>query len=198
MDREQLHIGVEGAIIAALAMALEYVPHTVGPSAIEVSLGLVPLTLYALRRGFRPALLSGLIWGILDLVLRGFSTGGVLNPLQGFIEYPIAFAAVGCAGLAMPGLHRAIQAHDHRKMVGYSIWGAFLAVIVKYFFHFLAGAIYWGSYAPKGMNAWLYSLTINGGSAIVGFIMTAVIVVALVVTMPQLFMPKDTQNVAAI
>lgn len=91
---------LEVALIAALAMALEYIPHDTGISGLQFNYGLIPLTVLALRRGTRPALAAGLAWGLLDLLLRGFATGGFLNPIQGILEYPIAFTVVGLAGLA--------------------------------------------------------------------------------------------------
>ena len=59
MQHQRLLIQIEGAIIAAFAMALEYIPHTVGPSAIEVSFGIIPLIIYSLRRGAAAGMVSG-------------------------------------------------------------------------------------------------------------------------------------------
>lgn len=61
MATSKLNVLVEGAVMVAFAEALEYIPHTVGVSAIEVQFGLIPVVLYALRRGVNPGLLAGLV-----------------------------------------------------------------------------------------------------------------------------------------
>lgn len=184
MQETKLNVLVEGAVMVAFAEALEYIPHTVGVSAIEVQFGLIPLVLYALRRGVKPGLTAGLVWGLLDMVLRGFSSGSVLNAWQGILEYPIAFAVVGLAGFAAAGL---AGAKSKGTVTGYIILGTILGALAKYFCHFIAGIIYWGSYAPKGQSAWLYSLIVNGGSAVVSTIVTVLVLVAIYLPAPQLF-----------
>ncbi|MDO1605260.1 energy-coupled thiamine transporter ThiT [Lactobacillus sp. YT155] len=183
-----LSVTVEGAIITALAMALNYLPHTTGISAVEFSYGLVPLTIYAFRRGFLPATLSGFVWGILDLILRGLGNGSVLNPLQGFLEYFIAFALVGLAGLG----YKTVQARIHagKSILAPALGYATLGIFGKYLIHFIAGGYYWGMYAPKGMNPWIYSLTVNGGSALANVVLVLVVLVLLKPSMKTLLIPK--------
>ena len=55
---------VEGTVVAALALVLSFIPTTIG-SSFTISLGMIPLTLFALRRGLKPALMAAFIWGIL-------------------------------------------------------------------------------------------------------------------------------------
>lgn len=87
-------IMIEGTIVAALAFMLSLIPTTIG-SSFTLSLGMIPMTLFALRRGVKPALLSAFIWGILH-----FPAGDVyfLSVIQVLIEYPIAFTFAGFAG----------------------------------------------------------------------------------------------------
>ena len=58
---------VEGAIVAALAMALSFIPHFMG--WFSPSFGAIVLVVFALRRGLYPALFSGLVWGVLHFPL---------------------------------------------------------------------------------------------------------------------------------
>ncbi|MFC6171769.1 energy-coupled thiamine transporter ThiT [Loigolactobacillus jiayinensis] len=191
MSNRHLLVWIEGTVIAALAMALEYLPHAVGP--LNISYGIIPLAVYSLRRGWKAGLSSGLVWGLLDLFLRGFGSGGFLNPLQGLIEYPLAFAAVGLIGLGAGPMQRALVRQQRGWMFGYAISATFLGVLCKYFLHFVAGVFYWGSYAPKGMSPVLYSLVANGGSAILNLILASLVVGLLLVSAPHLFMPKNIQ-----
>ncbi|MCP8860992.1 energy-coupled thiamine transporter ThiT [Latilactobacillus curvatus] len=191
MQHQRLLIQIEGAIIAAFAVALEYIPHTVGPSAIEVSFGIIPIVIYSLRRGAIPGMVSGLIWGLLDLILRGLGNGSVLNVWQGLLEFTIAFMVVGLAGILQRPIQASIQNHTKVKTMTLLLMAAFFGTFAKYFCHFLAGAVYWGSYAPKGMNAWLYSLTVNGGSFIASFILTGIVLCICLAMVPKLYLPKD-------
>lgn len=179
----------EGALITALALALSFVPHTTGVSAIEFSYGLIPMAIFALRRGLKAGLMAGLVWGILDLVLFGFSKGGFLNPLQGLVEYPVAFGVVGLIGLGSNQVKETLE--KGKNAIGLILMYSALGFFAKYFFHFIAGGIYWGSYAPKGMNPWIYSLVINGGSFIANMIMLLVLVVVLNRIFKQLIIVKN-------
>jgi len=187
--KNDLIVLTEGALITALAMVLSFVPHSTGVSSVEFVYGLIPMSIYALRRGLKPGLMAGLAWGILDLVLRGFSSGGFLNPLQGFVEYPLAFGVVGLIGLGSVQVKRSIK--DGKSALGLIIFYSALGFFAKYFLHFIAGGIYWGTYAPKGMNPWIYSLVINGGSFIANMIMLVVLAVVLNRVFKQLIIVKS-------
>lgn len=186
--RSTLQVTVEGAIIVAFAMALNYLPHTTGVSAIEFSYGLIPMVIFALRRGFIPATLAGLTWGILDLILRGLGNGGVLNPLQGFLEYFIAFAFIGLAGLGYRQVQERIR-NKKNPIVSVILFGT-LGIIGKYFIHFIAGVYYWGAYAPKGFNPWMWSFFVNGGSAVANIILLSIVLVLLSRSLRTLLIPK--------
>ncbi|QEA54052.1 energy-coupled thiamine transporter ThiT [Loigolactobacillus coryniformis] len=192
MSNRHLLVWIEGTVIAALAMALEYLPHAVGP--LNVSYGIIPLAVYSLRRGWKAGLSSGLVWGLLDLFLRGFGSGGFLNPLQGLIEYPLAFAVVGLIGFGASPVQHALSRQQRGRVLGYAISTTFFGVLCKYFLHFVAGVFYWGSYAPKGMSPVIYSLVANGGSAILNLVLVSLVVGVLLVSAPHLFMPKNVQT----
>lgn len=53
--QDSLIVLTEGAIITALAMGLSYIPHSTGVSSVEFVYGLIPMSIYALRRGLKPA-----------------------------------------------------------------------------------------------------------------------------------------------
>ncbi|MCI1985995.1 MAG: energy-coupled thiamine transporter ThiT [Lactobacillus sp.] len=195
-SHQKLQVLLEVAIIAAFAMALEYVPHKTGISSVEMSYGLIPISVLALRRGAGPALAAGFTWGILDLLLIGIGEGSVLNVTQGFIEYPVAFTVAGLGGLLYQPFQKALQANKRLTSLALA-WGAVaLGVVAKYLCHFYAGWVFWGAYAPKGMAAWLYSLVINGLSAVFTGVLTLIVVTALVTIAKHLFMPKTTARLA--
>ncbi|OTN75388.1 hypothetical protein A5886_000458 [Enterococcus sp. 8G7_MSG3316] len=181
------NIWVEGTIIAALAMILSFIPTNIG-SSFSVSLGQIPLTVFAIRRGWRPGLMAGLVWGLLH-----FPLGQVwyLSVLQVMIEYPFAFTFAGFAGLYSQKIYSAIHANAEKKAIRSLITAAFVGAAARYFWHFVAGWIFWGAYALWNLKPWVFSLVMNSASGAATAIVTAVVLVFLYRSMPQIFTPKS-------
>ena len=188
-----IRIWVEGTIIAALAMVLSMIPLDIGAS-FSISLGQIPLTIFALRRGWKPGLAAGAIWGLLH-----FPLGKVwyLSVIQVLIEYPIAFTFAGFAGLYAWKLKQAISEGKTTKVKVTLIQGAFVGALARYIWHFIAGWVFWGSYAQWGMKPWLYSLVMNSASGLATAVVTAVVVVIIYTITPQLFTPKTGTSLTA-
>lgn len=183
-QNERLKTMVEGAIFAGLAMALTYVPHDFGVSSIQLAYGLIPIAIYCYRRGVVPGMVAGLIWGLLDMWLRG--SGSLLHPIQIILDYPVPFALAGLIGLVKPQVDHAL-AQDQRKLAAlWAILGFLIGDFAKYAVHYLSGVFFWGSYAPKGQSAWVYSLVINGGSFVANAILGSIVISLLVGLIPQL------------
>lgn len=180
-------IMVEGTIVAALSFMLSLIPTNIG-SSFTISLGMIPLTIFAFRRGLRPALLSAFIWGILH-----FPAGDVyyLSVLQVLIEYPIAFTFAGFAGLYAPKVQQNLLDDNLQEAIKNIALGSLLGTGARFFWHFIAGVIFWGSYALWGMNPWIFSLVMNGASGIATGIVTSIVTVIAVRKVPQLFLPRD-------
>src|SRR5207244_10813364 len=56
---------------------------------------MVPIFYVALRWGFRWGLLAGLLAGVVNYIIEPF----YVHPVQVLLDYPIAFGAIGLAGL---------------------------------------------------------------------------------------------------
>ncbi|GFH40559.1 energy-coupled thiamine transporter ThiT [Pseudolactococcus insecticola] len=166
----------ETAIAAALCMALSFIPTQIG--WFEISLGMIVLTIFSLRRGLVLGLSAGLIWGLLHFIL-----GKVyfLSVPQVLIEYVLAFTAGGIAGVFKPWVKS--------TSVGLIVVSAFAASIFRYFFHFIAGVIFWSDYAWKGWGAVAYSLVINGTSGLLTAIVSAIIAVFVIKAYPKILNP---------
>ena len=67
------------------------------------------------------------------------------------------------------------------------IWASFLATFARFFWHFVAGFIYWGEYAPEGWSPVFFSLVMNGASALLTALATAFILVIIYKRYPKLF-----------
>lgn len=52
---------------------------------------------------------------------------------------------------------KALKSDQEEKALLFALVGACLATITRYILHYIAGVIFWSSYAPKGMSAEWYS-----------------------------------------
>jgi len=148
----------EGTVIIALTVILKDVlpPIYRLPQGGSVSAGgMIPLLWFALRRGLRCGLEAGTVYGLVHMALPG---SYIVDPVQALLDYPIAFAALGLAGI-------------FKKYplvgVGAGIFGRFLA-------HFACGVWFFSEYAPAGMNPIAYSAVYNGSYLIIEFIVSAI------------------------
>lgn len=191
MRASSTRIWVEGTIIAALAMVLSFIPLSIG-SSFSISLGQIPIAVYAFRRGTKPALLASFIWGILH-----FPTGQAyfLSVIQVLIEYPIAFTFAGLTGITAVKVRQAVLAKDHRTAVTQLVIGALIGALARYFWHFVAGVAFWGSYALWGLNPVVFSLVANGVSGLATAGVTIFILILLNQAYPAIFIPKDSEQV---
>ena len=174
MYKEKLLILLEGALMAAIATVLSAVVPTV--EWFDISLGIIPIVIFSIRRGLKAGLLSGLLWGLLPILIARAS---ILTVTQGILEYPVANMVVGLAGIYSNQIKQALSNNNWHVIFSRSLLAVFIAVFAKYFCHFIAGIIFWGSYAPKGMSPVLYSLFVNGGSFLFNLVLAGIVVVAL-------------------
>lgn len=114
--------------------------------------------------GLKYGLITGIAYGLLRLLI---SDSGMISLPQVLLDYPLAFGALGLSGI-----------FKERK------WGLQLGLIVgifgRFFFHLLSGVLFFGSYAPEGMNVWVYSASYNGG-----YLSVEAILSILVISIPQ-------------
>lgn len=173
---------LEATIIASLSSVLS----SIIPSILnlDISLGLILILLFSLRRGLKYGLFSGLLWGILPIL---FGRATILTLTQGILEYPIANLAAGLAGIFFTPFHQALQDHKPTKSKNYLISAVLVGCFAKYFCHFIAGIIFWGKYAQWNLNPFIYSLVINGSSALINIVFACIILLFLLKKVPFLF-----------
>jgi thiamine transporter len=120
--------------------------------------GLVPLIWFALRRGVKYGVFAGFIYGLIHAILPG---AYIIHPAQGLLDYPLAFAALGLAGIAQ------------KK---YTIVGVAVGIVGRFLCSFLAGMIFFTSFSIDGVWA---SAVYNGTYLIPEFVITAIVIFIL-------------------
>src|SRR5690625_2651322 len=167
---------LEIAIFGALAMLLDLIPSIKPHPSISISFAMVPV----------------FIWGILQIVL---GDAWILTPLQAFIEYFIAFAFVGFAGLFMNQIKRNLLENNKAKANFYIIIAVILGSAARYFWHFIAGVVFFSEYAfEEGQGPIIFSLIANGITFIGAAITCSIVLILLISTAPYLITSAKTKN----
>lgn len=182
---DKLVIWIEAGIFASLAFVIALLPKGIGP--IKAELGMIPIVLLSYRRGLKTGILSGFLWGIIKVATGKFT---MLSVLQVLIEYIFAYGVAGLSGVGWKNLRKQISNKKWRSAYLTMGWSIFFAVFIKYFIHFIAGAIYWGIYAPEGMNPFYYSFIVNGAAGLATFVVVGSAVGFIVTKAPRLIFPE--------
>jgi thiamine transporter len=149
----------EAGVMVALAAVLgliEIIKMPQGGSVTAASM--FPIILLAFRRGPGVGFLAGAVYGLVRL----YPSPYVVHPVQFVLDYPLAFAVLGVAGL-----------FPRNPYVG-----ATLAVAGRFASHLFSGVIFFGSYAGD-QNVWVYSAVYNGSYLGVELIVTLVVAAIL-------------------
>ena len=134
----------EIAIFVALATALSFIVIFQLPEGGSVTLGsMMPIIWLALRRGPKIGIFAGAVYGLVQLAVMP----QIYFLPQVLLDYPLAF---GCLGLA--GFFKS----------RFAFVGVVVAIAGRFIMHLVSGALFFASYAPAGMNPWVYSALYNG------------------------------------
>ncbi|QIK52451.1 energy-coupled thiamine transporter ThiT [Jeotgalibaca porci] len=184
---KNLTIWIEATIMAALATALSFIPLEIGPS-FTITVGQPVLILFALRRGLVPGLAASFLWGIMHIFV---ANAYILTPLQGFIEYFVAFGFSGFAGLWANSLQSNADEGNKARVRVLIVVGSIVGTAARFFWHTIAGYYFWGEYAPENWSPWFYTIVMNGASAFATATFTVIVLLIIFRTTPSLFVPKN-------
>ena len=171
----------EGALSLSLAFVLEllflWLNAIMGISALlpfggTITISMLPIIYYSYRHGAAWGMGAGFVYSALQMMLGFYippaNTWWALA-LCVLLDYVVAFTVVGAAGLfAKP--------FGNKRLIGYC-FGAVAVSLIRFLSSFLSGVVLWGSYAPEGMNVWLYSLIYNASYMLPSAILTGIFAV---------------------
>lgn len=138
-------------VCVALSFALSYIKFFSVPGGGSATLAsMLPLMLYAYVFGARKGLFAGVIYGVLQFI----QNPSVYEPMQVLLDYPIAFSALGLAGIAKN------FKFFKGNMLAEFISGMTIACLFRYFAHVISGYFVFYVYAGD-MNPLAYSFLAN-------------------------------------
>ncbi|ASF29855.1 MULTISPECIES: energy-coupled thiamine transporter ThiT [Bacillus amyloliquefaciens group] len=180
---------IEIAIMTGAAVILDIVSGMFlrMPQGGSVSIMMIPIFLISFRWGVKAGLTTGLLTGIVQIAIGNLF---LQHPVQLFLDYIAAFAVLGFSGLFASGVRESALAKKRGALTTYVIGGVFIGSVLRYAAHTVSGAVFFGSYAPKGTPVWIYSLVYNATYMIPSFILSAIVLILLFMTAPRLLESK--------
>ncbi len=134
-------IGIVTGLTLVLYM-IKLVPFPQGGGCSLLSI--LPMMILAVTFGMEEALVCGIVVGLSKIVIAP-----PMFPMQIPLDY-----LGGMMAISLTGLFGA-------QTKGRIFSGALLAIVLSTFFSILSGKIFFGQFAPEGMNQWLYSTIYN-------------------------------------
>ena len=142
------------AICIAMSFALSFMRLVRLPQGGSITpASLLPIMLYACMFGVKKGVFVGFTYGL----LQAFQDPNVLHPAQFLLDYPIAFAWIGLAGLFAH-----FKSLEKYPKLQFAIGGT-LGGIGRFFMHFLSGGFAFGAFAPEGTPVLVYSFLYQAG-----------------------------------
>lgn len=167
MDRRSLQRLVEIAIAVALVAVLSQVRVYKLPQGGSITAGsMVPIFYVALRWGLRWGLVAGVLAGIVNYITDPY----FVHPAQALLDYPVAFGAIGLAGL-----------FPRTPIVGVVVGGA-----GRWLAHVASGVVFFASYAPEGTSPLMYSVVYNGSYMLPEVVISSILTVLVLRAMARI------------
>lgn len=166
---------VEMGVALALAVVLGLFRVYRMPQGGSVSLEMVPIFYIAFKYGVLPGMVTGALYGVLQLFIGAY----VIHPLQLILDYPLAYALLGLAGI--------FKSRIKVKGSSYLIISAIvLGSLGRFVSHLFSGVIFFSQYAPEvmwglhiGANPYLYSTLYNLSFLLPEALITLVVVLCI-------------------
>jgi len=141
--------------------ALSYIKIWEMPRGVSITLGsMVPVLLISFRRGPKVGVFSGVVFGLAQMLLDGW----FYSPVGMFLDYPLAFGALGLAGI-------------FRKT---PLIGVVVSLATRFLSHFISGVVFFGMYAPEGMSPIIYSAVYNGSYMLPEMVISGIFIYLLI------------------
>ena len=171
----------EIGLTIALAAVLQLVAVWQLPQGGSYALTMTPLIVLAVLRGPAIGVSAGALYGVVDFLIKPYPP---LHPAQWVLDYPLAFALVGLAGLASRRWHRlSAEGYAGRALWTALVPGVAVGALGRYVSHVVSGLVFFSSYAVEaGQAPLIYSLVYNS------FVLVSAVACGMIaaVVLPQL------------
>ncbi|MBN1192475.1 MAG: energy-coupled thiamine transporter ThiT [Coriobacteriia bacterium] len=159
MTGSRVRTGVEIGLTVALSAVLSFIAVWQMPQGGSVSFVMLPIFVLALMRGPLVGVSAGALYGVVDFLLKPY----FFHPAQVALDYPIAYAACGLAGVfAARWASQSLRGQKGSAFWSAAVPGLVLGAAGRYIAHVLSGLVFFSSYAVEaGQAPLLYSAAYN-------------------------------------
>lgn len=164
--RSIARIGVVSGLTIVLYM-IKLVPFPQGGGCSLLSI--LPIMILSVAFGMEEAFICGIVVGLTKIVIAP-----PLFPMQIPLDYLGGMMAIGLTPIF--GIDSPVKLFS----------GALTASIISIFFSILSGIIFFGQFAPKGMNVWVYSMIYNVTGYGVEAALSVVLLMTVAVKIPKM------------
>ena len=157
----------------------------------SIGFAMIAVLIIAFRRGWLPAIATGLIMGLLDIATSAY----ILHPAQLLLDYILPYAVVGLVGFLKP----MFDGTDEKKSkILWLIAGTVVGGLLKFLSHYLAGIIFWAdpqyfAWNLNNLNPYLYCFIYNIAFIGPSIVLTAAILVVVFVNAPRVLIANNKQ-----
>jgi thiamine transporter len=169
MNNKRLLMLVEVAIFVGIGLVLDKISFSLWAQGGSVSFVMVPILLIAVRWGLSAGVITGLLIGVLQMLLGAY----IFHWAQALLDYVVAFSVVGLAGIFRKQIVQAVNEMNKKRIILYIVYGIIIGGLLRYAAHSIAGVVFFKEYAGD-QNVWLYTLIYNGSYMIPAIILTAI------------------------
>lgn len=132
------------ALCIAISFVLSYIRLFRMPQGGSITpASMLPVMLFAFAYGFGPGLVCSLAYGVLQM----FQDMYIVGVMQATLDYILAFGVISVVALF----------RNWKSPLNFSI-GVIVAGLLRVICHVVSGVVYFGEYAPAGMDPLVYSL----------------------------------------
>ena len=150
-----------GAMAISAAFILSFIKIVEFPNGGSITVAsMLPIFIYAYIAGPRAGILAGLCYGMLQYIQEPY----FVHWTQLLLDYPIAFALLGTAGIFR----------------GKQWLGALVGSMGRFLCHFLSGVVFFAEYAGE-QNVFLYSFGYN-----ISYILPDLIICLVILLLPSI------------
>ena len=158
----------------------------------SIGFAMIAVIIVGFRRGWLPAILTGLIMGCFDIATSAY----ILHPAQLLLDYILPYAVVGIGCLVKYFFDRT---DSKTNRILWIISAVVVGGLFKFLSHYLAGIIFWANpenfaWGLTAMNPYIYCFIYNIAFIGPSIILTAVLAYAMFAAAPMIFIPKDVQE----
>ena len=157
----------------------------------SIGFAMLAVIVVGYRRGWLPAILTGLIMGGLDIATSAY----ILHPAQLLLDYILPYAVVGIGCLFKYFFDRTTE---KKFKITWLLVGVLVGGLFKFLSHYLAGIIFWAdpnnfAWGLTTMSPYLYCFIYNIAFIGPSIVLTGAIAVALFVAAPKVFVVEQAK-----